>query len=586
MRQKIVFDIEVYQDYFLIAFRDLIKGRIDLFEIYPGHPLDVDGLKARIRDVTLIGFNSASFDMPLMSYALAGATNAELKAAADDIINRNLKPWQFADKYAAVYELDHIDLIEVAPGVASLKIYGGRIHSERMQDLPIEPSASISPADRVQLREYCANDLTVTTELYRALEPQIDLRGAMSKDIGEDVRSKSDAQIAEAVIKARIGGRIKKATVEVGKVIRFKTPNYISFTTAQLRDVLATVEATEFIVQDGGKIGLPKELSDLDIRIGSSVYRMGIGGLHSTESGVAHVCDDDHVLIDRDVASYYPAIILRTGLYPENLGPRFLDVYRTIVEQRLAAKHSGNKVVADTLKITINGSFGKFGSRYSILYAPHLLIQTTITGQLSLLMLIEMLEDEGIAVVSANTDGIVIKAHKRDVEKLDRLIAAWEIVTGFDTEATNYSALYSRDVNNYIALKTDGGIKLKGAYAPPGLAKNPVNQICVEAVVKALVKGVPVEETIRGCDDVRKLVTIRQVKGGAVKGDEYLGRAVRWYYAEGETGVIQYKVNGYTVARSEGARPLMQLPPAVPADVNLEWYIGEAHSILADVGVA
>ena len=39
-------------------------------------------------------------------------------------------------------------------------------------------------------------------------------------------------------------------------------------------------------------------------------------------------------------------------------------------------------------KIQINGSFGKLGSKYSLLYAPDLLLQTTITGQLALLMLI------------------------------------------------------------------------------------------------------------------------------------------------------------------------------------------------------
>src|SRR3546814_14028970 len=57
---------------------------------------------------------------------------------------------------------------------------------------------------------------------------------------------------------------------------------------------------------------------------------------------------------------------------------------------------SGNKPVADSLKIVINGSFGKFGSKYSILYAPNFLTQTTLTGQLSILLLIEMLEMAGI----------------------------------------------------------------------------------------------------------------------------------------------------------------------------------------------
>jgi hypothetical protein len=64
----------------------------------------------------------------------------------------------------------------------------------------------------------------------------------------------------------------------------------------------------------------------------------------------------------------------------------------------------------------------------------------------------------------------------------------------------------------------------------------------------------------------------------------FLGKAVRWYYAKGIDGVIQYKLNGYTVARSEGARPLMELPAALPDDIDYEWYEREAISILDDIG--
>ena len=269
------------------------------------------------------------------------------------------------------------------------------------------------------------------------------------------------------------------------------------------------------------------------------------------------------------------------------MGASFTSVYRGIVKRRLDAKHSGDKVTADSLKITINGSFGKFGSKWSKLYSPDLLIQTTITGQLALLMLIEDLEGYefgGISVVSANTDGIVIKCRRDRADVMQAIVAAWEKRTGFETEETPYTAIYSRDVNNYIALKPDGGHKLKGAYANVALAKNPSNEICNEAAVKWLKTGAPIEQTIRACRDIRKFVTIRQVKGGAVKGDRYLGKAVRWYYSTSASGAIHYQVNGYTVARTEGAMPLMDLPAEFPEDVNYQWYIDETASILQDVG--
>ena len=116
------------------------------------------------------------------------------------------------------------------------------------------------------------------------------------------------------------------------------------------------------VTHGSGKLQLPKALRSRVITVGDSKYKMGIGGLHSMEKCAAHEPDDDEFLLDFDVASYYPSIILKCGLFPKHLGPKFLKVYRAIVEERLEAKAAGDKVRANTLKITVNGSFGKFGS--------------------------------------------------------------------------------------------------------------------------------------------------------------------------------------------------------------------------------
>jgi hypothetical protein len=242
------------------------------------------------------------------------------------------------------------------------------------------------------------------------------------------------------------------------------------------------------------------------------------------------------------------------------------------------------KTENDVKKILLNGSFGKFGSKYSILYSPDLLIQTTITGQLALLMLIEAFELAGIPVVSANTDGVVMACPKTHIEKMDEIVADWELKTKFETEATYYKSLHSRDVNNYIAVKTNGEYKSKGIFAPPGLMKNPTNAICSLAVSAFLVKGTSIEKTIRECKDIGSFVSVRQVKGGAIKGDVYLGKAIRWYYAVGETGTINYKINGNKVPRSDGAKPMMDLPDNFPTDIDYRWYIKEAQSMLEDTG--
>lgn len=587
-----IFDIEVYSNYFLVAFRDVDTGAVRTFEQHDDATLDTRALRRHMGTRRLVSFNGKRFDAPLAAYAIAGASCMELKALANAIINRNLQPWQAEDqfKFSIPEDWDHVDIFDVAPGMASLKIYAGRLHSKKLQDLPIAPEDEIAPEQRPILLDYCVNGDTVATlDLYRKLQPQLELRETMSADYKIDLRSKSDAQIAEAVIKSQVGRllakKIERPIIPSGTGYKYRAPFWLSFQTPALQEALRVATSADFFVSDGGAMLMPKELGGMKITLGNSTYKMGIGGLHSTESCVAHHADDNTVIIDRDVASYYPAIILGCNLYPKHLGPAFLKVYRTIVQRRLDAKHAGDKVTADALKITINGSFGKLGSKWSALYSPDLLIQTTVTGQLALLMLIEMLESVGVEVVSANTDGVVMKCAKVNIAAMDAAVTTWELCTGFETEATHYRALYSRDVNNYIAIKTDGAAKLKGAYAPAGLMKNPTNEIVAEAVVKFLKTGEDIEQTILRCDDVRKFVTIRQVKGGGVdQAGGYLGRAVRWYYSTEVQGPLRYKVNGYTIARSEGAKPLMQLPDAPPSDLDRQWYVREAMSVLGDVG--
>ena len=301
------------------------------------------------------------------------------------------------------------------------------------------------------------------------------------------------------------------------------------------------------------------------------------------------------------------------------------------VEVELASQTSR----ANSLKINLNGTFGKLGSKYSIFYAPSELIQVTLTGQLALLMLIEAMELNGIPVVSANTDGLVVDISDEQYPLYISVISWWEQLTGFEMETTEFRAIYSRDVNSYVAITTDDSHKSKGAYAPPEPGPsgwpNPTTQVCVDAVCAYLKDGTPIETTILSCMDVRQFVAIRDVKGGGVWSckqveiddwfllvdtgtaqnvwaaagnptltvkrksrpkprmewvdDVRLGRIVRWYYSTGETGPIRYRTNGATVPKTDGCRPMMELTDTLPADINYLWYFAEARSLLNDVGV-
>ena len=595
-----VFDVECYINYFLVKFYNPDEGFTG-FTFNAWTPLDGAGLMRILTTSQLIGFNSNNYDVPMLSAALAGYNNAQLKALTNAIISGNMKPWEIEREFglAPLRFLDHIDLIEVMPGVASLKAYGGKMHCEKLQDLPYAHDSVLTPEQMANIDTYCGNDLTTTWAGYQKFKLQLDLRTEMTAEYGIDLRSKSDAQIAEAIFKAQLpGGRdLKPPYIPPGTTFMYAAPAFLAFRTPLLQDVLALVLRSPFIISDKGAVAPTDELKRAQVRIGKTTYQLGYGGLHSCEKTIHHVADDYTSLQDVDVVSWYPMIIIICKLYPPQIGAVFLSIFQGWVEHRIAAKRAGKKKQADGEKTKINGTFGKTGSRYSILNAPSMMIQVTLTGQLSLLMLIEHLEGAGIAVVSANTDGIVIKCPRHLHGLRDMIVMHWQTSIGVDTEAVNYRAIYSRDVNNYLAFKDGGDVKMKcEAFAPPEPTgpswPNPTAEICVDAVVAYILNGTPIAHTIRTCSDIRLFVSVRAVAGGGEyrRGDghaaTYLGKAVRWYYARGhEASTINYVTNGNTVAKSTGAKPCMQLPGVLPPDINYDWYIAEANEKLRSISL-
>ena len=558
------YDTECFPNYWLLKLRPR-GGQAYSFRLRAGQSFD-QATAARIRLLfeayTSISFNGNYYDVPMITAALVGYTAEQLKWLNDRIIVDKVKPWELGLPDWA--PADHIDVMEVAPGAGSQKQYAGRIHCKTMRDLPYEPDRFLTEPEIVQVDAYCENDLDVLEALFDALQPQIHQRETLGKRYGIDLRSKSDAQVAEAVLKRRceqvIGQRIYKPEIDWNLAFRYKVPEFIAYQLPQLRHALETVRASVFTINPpksmyggggddvkGKCVPLPPQLEGLTVTINQSTYKVGIGGLHSQEKKAVHVSDANWVIRDNDVASYYPSLILNSGEWPPALGPTFLQEYEGIKDERLAAKalqaklkkagdtksheYEEAKVGNEGGKIMINGTFGKTGSPYSVLFAPTMLIQTTVTGQLSLLMLIEWHEIYGIPVISANTDGIVIKCQRDKVHVSEALIAEWQKRTGLEMETVEYLAVYSRDVNNYFAVKakfddatktytrTPDGVKRKGEYSQAGLVekKNPDVEICADAVAEFLANGTPVEFTIAACRDIRKFVTIQKVNGGGVK---------------------------------------------------------------------
>lgn len=593
MNNLIVLDCESYPNYFLAAFKNIDDGRVVTIEARGAEkslePDQIKKLNTIMKKRTTFGFNSNKYDIPMILFALKGKTCRELNKLSDYIILKNTPQWQTL-KHFDLYQpeaMSHFDICEPAPGVmVSLKLYGGRLNSEKLQDLPIEPGTTLTEEEMDGILTYCINDLDTTIDLFDAVKPLINLRYDMSEQYGQDLRSKSDAQIAEALIKHLLTNKssrktIKRPIIKSSTTFKYEAPAYIKFKGEQLSSALDLILNETFELDKKGSIKLPKELRAMKIILGKSKYQLGIGGIHSTEKAQAIIPKKNELLCDRDVASYYPNIMLNLGLSPKHLGTGFLDIYQNIIIERLEAKRTGNKVVNQSLKIVLNGTFGKLGSQYSILYAPDLMLAVTLTGQLALLMLIEALEIAGISVISANTDGFVSIMDKSQHELYDDICFQWELDTAFELEETRYEALYSRDINNYLAFTTKGP-KGKGIFSTDRIKKNPAANICITAVVAYLENNHPVNETIKECKDITQFVTVRTANGGAVWRGQFLGRVVRWIYStDGEK--ITYKKNGNKVPKSDGSRPLMILDGMVD-DLDYDRYIEEALSILKDIG--
>ena len=584
-KTNIYWDIECYSNYFYIRFHNYrnyhtYEARLfnDVLELG-----DRAVIARFISKHTLIGFNTDNYDMPMLAAFLGGYNNKALKYLSDKIVKSSDPWWLLSRKFPKITlpDADTIDLVGVTPLMASLKTYACRIHTKTLEDLPLPPDTVIRREHVAILESYCANDLHMTQDIHVNMTQDIRLREDMTQQYGIDFRSKSGPQIAEGVLRSTLNEAdvvVQKRTGSV-KPFQYKMPDFIRFETEELRAVQRTVRDAIFQVDDKHRVNLPDALN-VAIDFDGAKYKLGIGGLHSQEKHQAVVAGSD-ILGEWDVASMYPSIILGQGLYPEHIGPEFCDVYRDIFDTRMAAKAAGDKTVSDSLKLVLNSSFGKFGNHYSFLYSPELLIQTTLTGQLSLLMLIEMFYIEGIKTVSANTDGVVVVHHLPAAA--DQVVQDWQEATGWTLEWTPYRAIYSESVNSYLAIKPDGSVKLKGTYAGASIAKGYQNEICVDAITAYLTHGIPLADTILQCQDVTKFLTMRGIRSGGVWRDNDVGRVARWYVSvDGEE--IRYKTNGNKVAGSDDAVPMLTLGP-VPDDIDRDWYVTRSITLLKKLGV-
>ncbi len=194
-------------------------------------------------------------------------------------------------------------------------------------------------------------------------------------------------------------------------------------------------------------------------------YRIdfGVGGVHASLSEKVVKANKTYMLRDADVSSMYPNIAIANKIYPEHLGEQFCVIYKDMYEQRKSyAKNTAENAM---LKLALNGTYGKSNDKYSVFFDPKFTMSITINGQLSLLMLADrLLQIPKLKLIQLNTDGLTVAMTRDTEEQYNEICTQWQKDVGLDLEFVDYESMYIRDVNNYIAVYTNGKTKRKGAY--------------------------------------------------------------------------------------------------------------------------
>jgi hypothetical protein len=371
--------------------------------------------------------------------------------------------------------------------------------------------------------------------------------------------------------------------------------DYVIFTTPELQQFLKRINKMSMGMQDDFKE---------TINFYNNAYTFAKGGLHTENGPKVFEADEEHFIIDWDVSSYYPAIIINNGKYPQHLGKEFLRGYKQMFEKRLelkplAKKDKRIKGIVGALKLAVNSVYGKSSDMQSWIYDRQLTMFTTLTGELSLLMLIEQYEINGIHVISANTDGVTIRIRKDLVDKMHEINAWWSEITQYELERTDYQKIIFSTVNDYLAIKTDGDVKKKGDFLTDfELHKNKSARIVPIALEQYFVNNVDIEHTIRNHNNVYDFCLRQKASKdfhyegvNRVSGEKTMyNKLIRYYVSKTGEKLLKVKnedceTNADDVSQVEAGEWVMHvcnhLQPDHPLDnINYDYYIERANKIV------
>lgn len=528
----IVYDVEVFCEDWLVIFKDIETGK------YTCVHNDNEELKECIsEDCIYIGFNSKHYDQFIIKSICCGFTPQEVKQVNDFIIGGG-QGWECPMLRDFFFRFNNVDIKDDMQMGLSLKAIEGHLGlSVEESTVPFDIDRPLTEEELKETAKYCIHDVDTTEKLVELRKDYLKNKIHIGKLAGMDevkAMGMTNAKLTAALLKAE-----QKPHDDERKYVY--PPN--------LKREYIPQEVFDFFDRMYDPEISDKELfSDKQtFSIGDCPGVVGYGGIHAAIPNYFFVESEDRVIRNKDVASYYPHLMTLCGYTSRNIPSA--KVFEDVLETRMKAKASGDKATANALKLVVNTTYGALLNKYNDLFDPLMGRSVCITGQLFLMELAQHLYADipDLKIVQLNTDGIMVECDRKYLPKLDEICDEWQSRTGFELEEDAVVRIAQKDVNNYVEVQEGGKAKSKGGYLVRGIstvgAFNINNNACIvaAAVKEYLVNGVPVEDTINGCNDIFQFQLI--AKAGVKYREAY-------HLVDGEKVPVQ-KVNRVYATKDE-----------------------------------
>jgi hypothetical protein len=474
------------------------------------------------------------------------------------------------------------------------------MHYPNVQEYDGDFDSPISLEDMDKMIGYNINDVDSTTELLNRLKKDIALRSLIETEYGINAYSMDSVKFGETLLAKKY---CEATGLSKRQLESMRSPmDYISLKDVILPFIQYKNPKLQEVLEDmKGQVVYSKERKGYEKQfvLSNTRYSVGVGGIHSLNEPRIYVPGDNEFIGHADVASMYPSFIVKYKWIPRHLGEEFWQVYSDIYHERIEAKHSGQKLKSDALKLTLNSVTGKMQQETSWMYDPFSVFKIRINGQLVLLMLVDRLLELGCEIVQVNTDGVMYVAKKDLRDRIGEAIKEVEDITKLSFETDCYEAFYQYAVNDYFGVVEGWSeshdpnlIERKGMFITENrLGKGMAPVVIPKAVINYFLTKEPIADYIKRQTDIRDFLMTQRVdkKFTVEHGDVPVQRISRYYAST--NGCYLYKVkdedgqksyqhmlskSGVTILNKMDDRPIQE------RKINYKYYISEANKIVAD----